>query len=195
MSDFSKAERIIKALQLDPTANLKRMSKGMKQKTALVAAFMADLPILILDEPTTGLDSLVRSVFIEMILEEKKKGHTIFFSSHMFEELEETADSVGLIKDGHILEVVDINALKKSHDRYYAVKFSHTEDYKTFAFPQSVVSYHNDKELIKVYKMDQENISEFLKTIDKIPLDSMSQRDYTLQSRFEEIIINKEAKK
>ena len=60
LKSMERADELIKRLQLDPSANLKRMSKGMKQKTAIVAALMADKDILILDEPTTGLDPLMR---------------------------------------------------------------------------------------------------------------------------------------
>ena len=80
---MSYAESIINKLQLDPTAKLKRMSKGMKQKTAIVAAFMADAEILILDEPTTGLDPLMRKEFISILEGEKKKGKTIFIQSYV----------------------------------------------------------------------------------------------------------------
>ena len=73
LKDMSYAESIINKLQLDPTAKLKRMSKGMKQKTAIVAAFMADPEILILDEPTTGLDPLMRKEFISILEGERKK--------------------------------------------------------------------------------------------------------------------------
>ena len=90
LKDMSYADSIIKKLQLDPTAKLKRMSKGMKQKTAIVAAFMADPDILILDEPTTGLDPLMRKEFISILDEEKKKGKTILMSSHMFDEVEQS---------------------------------------------------------------------------------------------------------
>ena len=78
------ANELIERLQLDPRANLKRMSKGMKQKTALVAALMNDAPIIILDEPTTGLDPLMRDTFLDIIKNEHAKGKTIFMSSHMF---------------------------------------------------------------------------------------------------------------
>ena len=80
LKDMDKADYLIKRLQLDPTANLKRMSKGMKQKTAIVAALMANKDILILDEPSTGLDPLMRETFLELVLEEKKAGKTISVS-------------------------------------------------------------------------------------------------------------------
>ena len=91
--DMKKAERIINMMQLDPTANIRRMSKGMKQKTAIVAAFMNSPELIILDEPTTGLDPLMREAFVNLIKEEKARGATIVMSNHMFDELEETCDS------------------------------------------------------------------------------------------------------
>ena len=67
VTDMSYAEYLIKMLQLDPGASLKRMSKGMKQKTAIVAALMGNPDIILLDEPTTGLDPLMRDAFLEII--------------------------------------------------------------------------------------------------------------------------------
>lgn len=61
------------------------MSKGLKQKTAIVAALMANPEILVLDEPTTGLDPLMRDAFLDIVRAEHAKGKTIFMSSHMFE--------------------------------------------------------------------------------------------------------------
>ncbi|MCD7739635.1 MAG: ATP-binding cassette domain-containing protein, partial [Lachnospiraceae bacterium] len=94
VKDFTYMNHLIDLLGLDPSANLKRMSKGMKQKTAIVAALMGDKPILIMDEPTTGLDPLMRETFLELVREEKKKGRTIFMSSHIFEEIEDVCDRV-----------------------------------------------------------------------------------------------------
>ena len=123
LKDMSYAESIIKKLQLDPTAKLKRMSKGMKQKTAIVAAFMADPEILILDEPTTGLDPLMRKEFIGILDEEKKKGKTILMSSHMFDEVEHICDRVAMIKDGKIIAVKATNDVKHHEEKVYKIEF------------------------------------------------------------------------
>ena len=130
LTDMSKAERIINALQLDPTANLKRMSKGMKQKTAIVAAFMASPSIILLDEPTTGLDPLMREAFIELLEEEKARGATVLMSNHMFDELEETCDYVAFIKDGHIIDIVDMEEIHHRPFREFSIDFYQEEDYK-----------------------------------------------------------------
>lgn len=132
LKDMSYAEKIIETLQLDPTANLKRMSKGMKQKTAIVAAFMADSDVLILDEPSTGLDPLMRAGFVDLLNEEKKKGKTILMSSHMFEEVEDTCDKVALIKDGRIIDVKSTLEIKHNENKVYKIEFKTNEDYLRF---------------------------------------------------------------
>ena len=132
LKDMNYANYLIEKLQLDPSANLKRMSKGMKQKTAIVAALMADKDILILDEPTTGLDPLMRETFLELILDEKKKGKTILMSSQMFDELEITCDRVALIYNGRIIDIADINELKNLPYKSYKIEFKTREDYIKF---------------------------------------------------------------
>ena len=98
MKDLGRAEEIIERFDLDPHVKIKKMSKGMKQKIGLVVAFMHDTAVFILDEPTSGLDPLMQSEFINLIIEEKKRGKTILMSSHMFEEVEKTCDRVGIIR-------------------------------------------------------------------------------------------------
>ncbi len=132
LHDMSYANELIERLQLDPRANLKRMSKGMKQKTALVAALMNDSPIIILDEPTTGLDPLMRATFLDIIKEEHAKGKTIFMSSHSFDELEKTCDKVALISDGHIADVCDMNKLRHRPVKEFKIEFHTAEDYNRF---------------------------------------------------------------
>ena len=124
ISDLTYMHELIDLFRLDPTANLARMSKGMKQKTALVAALMGDREILILDEPTTGLDPLMREVFIDLINREKKCGKTIFISNHIFEEVEELCDRTAFIKDGHIIDVIDMEEMRASHKSTFHVGFN-----------------------------------------------------------------------
>lgn len=106
---------------LDPDVKIRKMSKGMKQKTGIVAAFMHDPDILILDEPTSGLDPLMQSRFVELIEEEKKKGKTILLSSHMFEEVDRTCDRVGIIRKGKLAAVDSVETLRKRHMHRYTV--------------------------------------------------------------------------
>ena len=132
VSDMSYANSLIERLQLDPRANLKRMSKGMKQKTALVAALMADLPIIILDEPTTGLDPLMRVTFLDILKEEHAKGKTIFISSHLYDELETTCDKVALINNGHIVDIADMHAIHNRPEKEFKIEFNSADDYNKF---------------------------------------------------------------
>ena len=85
MKDLGRARELMDQFELDPSGRIKRMSKGTKQKIGIVCAFMQQPALLILDEPTSGLDPLMQNKFVELIAREKKRGATIFMSSHMFE--------------------------------------------------------------------------------------------------------------
>lgn len=124
LRDFSYVNDLIQKLQLDPTANLKKMSKGMKQKTAIVAALMGDKEILILDEPTTGLDPLMREVFLDLIREEKRRGKTIFMSSHIFEEMEDVCDRVSMIRDGSLMGTLDLAEMRRNPERVFDITYA-----------------------------------------------------------------------
>ncbi|SHK77175.1 AAA domain-containing protein, putative AbiEii toxin, Type IV TA system [Anaerocolumna jejuensis DSM 15929] len=99
MTDSSYLEKLLDTFELDPNIGLKQMSLGTKRKLAVVTAFMHDPDILILDEPTSGLDPIMQAIFIEYILEEKKRGKTIFLSSHIFHEVDASCDRIAIIRD------------------------------------------------------------------------------------------------
>ena len=132
VKDMTRCDELIKRLQLDPRANLKRMSKGMKQKTAIVAAFMSSPDIYLLDEPTTGLDPLMRDSFLDIVREEQKKGKTVLMSSHMFEELEPLCDRVALISDGKIVDIKKKKKIRKPETREYKIEFFKKTEYQNF---------------------------------------------------------------
>lgn len=128
MKDFTKREELIRFLDLDLSGRIKKMSKGMKQKLAIVAAFMHDPQILILDEPTSGLDPLMQTKFVELILKEKKLGKTILMSSHSFEEIERTCDRALIIKEGEKVALEDINKLKEEKRKAFLIQVETKKD-------------------------------------------------------------------
>lgn len=128
LKDVSRRNQLIDRFQLDVKTPTKKMSKGMKQKVGIVTAFMHDPEILILDEPTSGLDPLMQNEFIKLILEEKARGKTILMSSHLFEEVERTCDTVGIIKDGNLITVEDVHKLQTTQQKIFKVKVKSNED-------------------------------------------------------------------
>ena len=184
ITDMSKAEQVINMLQLDPTANLRRMSKGMKQKTALVAAFMRQPDILVLDEPTTGLDPLMRRAFIDLIKEEKARGTTIFMSNHMFDELEETCDYVAFIKDGRIIDIADMKDIHSRPFREYEITFMDYDDYLSADTSQVEVLERDDKKLKIIIRLDLYKTDGMIRELRKHNIKSIVERQYTLEKYF-----------
>ncbi|WP_269077215.1 ABC transporter ATP-binding protein [Spiroplasma taiwanense] len=88
MSDWNDVKKQIYYWKFDPSLKIKKMSKGMKQKLALCIAWMHNPDIIILDEPTTGLDPLMQEKFVNLVKKSKKEGKTIILSSHIFSEIE-----------------------------------------------------------------------------------------------------------
>jgi ABC-2 type transport system ATP-binding protein len=99
-------------LDLDLSRKARTYSKGMKQKLAIIQAFMSDPELLILDEPTLGLDPLIQRQFYDLMLEEKNHGKTIFLSSHILSEVERVCDRVGIVREGHLVDVERVDTLK-----------------------------------------------------------------------------------
>ena len=127
MKSNGRRDELIERFQFDVKTPIRKMSKGMKQKVGIVAAFMHDPEVLILDEPTSGLDPLMQQLFVDLILEEKQKGKTIFMSSHIFTEIERTCDRVGIIKDGKLLTVENIHDLRAKQRQVIDVTVSSQE--------------------------------------------------------------------
>ena len=130
--DMSYTEKLIDLFKIDTSAPLKRMSKGMKQKMALVAAFMAKPDILLLDEPSTGLDPVMRDALIGLILEQKERGATVFMSSHIFKELEDTCDQVTFIHNGKVINTVSRALCGENMPRLYRIGFADESQYRAF---------------------------------------------------------------
>lgn len=189
LKNMSYANELVSRLQLDPRANLKRMSKGMKQKTALVAALMNNADILILDEPTTGLDPLMRDSFLEIIKEEHKMGKTIFMSSHMFNEMEDTCDRVALISDGHIIDIADMNAIRNRPCKDFKIEFNSVEDYEKFKKMDYTIVRDQKQYSQVTVNIKNEEINKLFSDLKAFDVKFISEVKYTLEKHFKEIMM------
>lgn len=194
LHDMSYANRLIERLQLDPRANLKRMSKGMKQKTALVAALMNDAPIIILDEPTTGLDPLMRATFLDIIKEEHKKGKTIFMSSHSFDELEKTCDKVALINDGRIVDMCDMNNIRNRPVKDFKIEFHAKEDYERFLNEKyEKIRLQEQYNQVSI-RIKSDETAKLLSVLNNYNVKFISELPYTLEMHFKNILLSNKKK-
>jgi ABC-2 type transport system ATP-binding protein len=112
VNDWKYTDSLAERLGLDLSRPIRTLSKGNKQKVGLVQAFMGKPELLILDEPTGGLDPLVQQEFNQMVIEVKAEGRTIFLSSHVLAEVETVCDRVGIIRQGELLIVDEVKSLK-----------------------------------------------------------------------------------
>ena len=104
---------LVERLDLDPSRRFKEYSKGNKQKVGLVIALQHRPDLLILDEPTAGLDPLIQQTFFEIIREAKAEGRSVFLSSHIIDEVDRTCDRVAIIREGRLVQVDRIEAIRR----------------------------------------------------------------------------------
>ncbi len=188
LKDMDYANYLTKRLQLDPSASLKRMSKGMKQKTAIVAALMANKDILILDEPTTGLDPLMRETFLELIEEQKKQGKTILMSSQLFDELESTCDRVALIYNGRIIDICKIADLKNSSTKAYKIEFLNENDYMEFKKLSFKIIRDQQQYFQVTIQIEDKDVNNLFKTLAKFKLKFIAEVKNNLEKHFKEVL-------
>ena len=117
-------QTLLDRLDLDPTRRCRDYSRGNKQKVGLVQAFMHRPRLLILDEPTGGLDPLNQQQFYALVDEARQQGQTIFLSSHILPEVEHTCDRVGIIREGRLITVDHVAALRALRHHVVDVGFA-----------------------------------------------------------------------
>src|SRR6059058_5863033 len=110
--DQSYVRSLVERLGFDPSKRFREYSHGNKQKLGLVQAFMHSPRLLILDEPTSGLDPLNQQEFYKMVAEVRDEGRTVFLSSHILSEVEQTCTRVGIIREGQLVRVGSVAELK-----------------------------------------------------------------------------------
>ena len=121
--DWRFVERLTTRLAFDPSHPIRTLSQGNKRKVGLIQAFMHKPELLILDEPTNGLDPLVQLEFYRLIGEVKAEGRTVFVSSHNLPEVERVCDRVGIIRGGRLVAVENVATLKSRALRRLEIHF------------------------------------------------------------------------
>ncbi len=121
--DRTYRHELCERLDLDPSRKMKEYSHGNKQKIGVVAAFMCKPTLLVLDEPTTGLDPLIQQVVMELVREAKDDGRTVFFSSHILPEVEAVCDRVGIIREGKLVKTESVETLTKRQFKRLNLEF------------------------------------------------------------------------
>jgi ABC-2 type transport system ATP-binding protein len=183
--NMRRADDLIDRFNLDADAKLKRMSKGMKQKSAIVGAFMADMDIMLLDEATTGLDPLMQKVFTDLILEEKHKGKTIFMSSHMFDELETACDRVAFLKEGRIIDIVELSKIRGNERiKEYKIEFNSHADYLAFLGRSFDVTRRQDEFSQVTINIPDENVNILFRVLSELDVKFILQKPCTLETYF-----------
>ncbi|PZG00104.1 ABC transporter ATP-binding protein [Micromonospora deserti] len=119
-----RIDELAARLDLDLGRRISGLSKGNRQKVGVVQAFMHDPELLILDEPTSGLDPFLQQEFLSMVRAARADGRTVFMSSHVMSEVQQTADRVGIIREGRLITVARVEELREQAVRRVEVSFA-----------------------------------------------------------------------
>lgn len=132
VKDLGYGWELAERLGADMRRSMRKLSRGNKQKIGLVQAMFHRPPLLILDEPTGGLDPLVQEEFLDIVEETRAEGRTVFFSSHVLGEVERVCDRVGIIREGRLVDVEPTRALVDKAFRHVSLTFGRPVDPEPF---------------------------------------------------------------
>ena len=170
---------LVKLLKLDESKKVEDLSLGNSKKLGIIIALMHEPKILILDEPTSGLDPIMQQTFYSLLEEEKKKGTTIFYSTHILSEVSKICDRVGIIKDGKLLKVQTINELKKNNFNYVTIT---SNEIKKIEKDLKVEAEYIDENTIKFKNTIKSD--DLIKKLSKYIIDNILIEQATLEDIF-----------
>jgi ABC-2 type transport system ATP-binding protein len=177
----ARRDELIHRFEFNARTPIRKMSKGMKQKLAIVAAFMHEPEVLILDEPTSGLDPLMQQRFLELLEEERQRGATILMSSHQFPEVERVSDRVGILKDGRLMALEDVQDLRSAQRRVFTVVFKDPHDVSRVERAGFHVTKARGNEVDVEVRGDY---NAFLRTLAQCDVANLSTRELDLEEVF-----------
>ena len=167
---------LVKKLKLDEDKKIEELSFGNLKKVGIVLALMHGPKLLILDEPTSGLDPIMQQVFYELLEEEKKKGTTILYSTHILSEISKICDRVGIIKDGKLLKVEKIEDLYINNLNIISISCNDVDE---IISDLELTEYDKNDKFIKF--KNTMDINKLIKKLSKYDIDKLLIEEATLE--------------
>lgn len=174
-----RRKELVKRLQVDETRKVEDLSQGNLKKVGIILALMHQPKLLILDEPTNSLDPLMQEVFYDLLLEEKKKGTTIFYSTHMLGEIKKICDRVGIVKNGQLIKIESMEELKTNNLEMITIKSPDLKEIKTKLDEKVILEENN---MIKI--LYSKPISSLIKLLSKYNIEKLLIEDPEIEDLF-----------
>ncbi len=177
-------EKLADRFNLDLDKKIKTLSQGNKQKVGLISALISDAQLLMLDEPTLGLDPLMQQEVLNVIREERENGKTIFFSSHILSEVQKVADRVGIIRKGKLVEIAQTDDLLNRALTRVTIQFGEAVPESSFeALPNISVLRVNDNQRSYTLEVTGE-MDSLVKTLGDYPVQDLGIHRPSLEEVF-----------
>jgi ABC-2 type transport system ATP-binding protein len=180
--DWTLVSDLSGVFECDLTRSIRELSRGNKQKIDLIQAFMHRPELLILDEPTIGLDPLMQHAFLELLDKVKKEGRTVFLSSHNLGEVEKICDEIGIIKEGKLVAVESVESLKQKFLKHIEVEFKSAPPLEAFAGIPNVRDVKTKGTIFEFVVSGQ--LDPMLKRIAEFEVENLTSKDISIEDIF-----------
>ena len=174
-----RRKQLVKLLKLDETKKVEDLSLGNSKKLGIILALMHEPKLLILDEPTSGLDPIMQNTFYKLLLEEKEKGTTILYSTHILSEVTKICDRIGIIKEGKIIKEDTVENLMSSNMTYLTIESNDIEKIKK-ELNLKIISETNNQ----VKFLNNLNPNDLLKKLAKYEINKLLVEELTIEDLF-----------
>ncbi len=183
VAEWSTVRKLAEQLGLDLKQPIRNLSHGNKQKVGIVQTLMHNPELIIMDEPTQGLDPLVQQEVLQLLKQARANGATVFFSSHIISEVEAVAQRVGIIREGRMVEVADPQTLGKRSLHRAHIRFNNSVDSSNLAKLEgvTVLSQSNGTDLFLQIEGDMDAL---IKALAAYPIHDFETERPSLEEAF-----------